>query len=89
MVKCTFTQEALDVMAERGITEEDVTKGAEAAVAAKTYIFEGDHGIFRNRDGNLTVYGVYTPGGDMAEGDVELTITSAYAHKIVFTEEGE
>ncbi len=85
---CNFTAQALDVMDERGLTQEDVQEAATTAIADKSYIYGDENNIFRNTKDGFTIYGIFTPAGEVAD-DSEITIESAYAHRIVFTAEEE
>jgi hypothetical protein len=90
MIECEFTAEALDNMAERGIMQNDIQEGINAAFSEKTYIYDENHCIFRHKNGAVTVYGDFTvdgAGGPLTEEPAKVTVTSAYAHRIVFTAE--
>lgn len=90
MANIVFTAEALDAMAERAISEEDVQKGLAQALENKTYIYSDDECIFRAQIDTMKVYGVFTHDGHAGEvpADVaEVVISTAYAHRILFTNE--
>lgn len=73
----------MDVLSDRGLTEEDVERTIGHSEKEKTFIIDGGKIIGKYRMENMTVYVSYEKEGDLYGVD------SVYSHRVQLTSEQE
>lgn len=71
-----FSAEVKDVLARRGLKEDDVKAVVEYGESSKDKIVAGDRNLAKKEIGDITVYAEYGVNGGKA------TITTAYSHRM-------